>query len=101
MFNSVRKSEGMRFNATDPKGNHKSRYFSFKKYREKDVLAMGEEWASAVRSGLPEPKWKFVVKREGHEDDPDSSSDEEDDAFATVKPFSSSAIIATRGSSGT
>lgn len=86
MFNSVRKTEGIRFNATTPDGVHKSKYFSFKKYSERDILTMGEDWTSAIRSGLPEPKWKFVVKKEGHEDD-SSSSDEEDDRLTSVKPF--------------
>ena len=87
MLNSIRKTEGIRFNATTPDGVHKSKYFSFKKYSEKDILKMGEDWSSAIRSGLPEPKWKFVVKKEGHEED-DSSSDEDTGIMTDIKPFS-------------
>jgi hypothetical protein len=88
MLNSIRKSEGIKYNATDPDGNHKSRYFSFKKYKEEDIIKMGDEWVSAIRSGLPTPKWKFVLKKEGESDsDSDSESDKEEQAKLEVKPF--------------
>jgi hypothetical protein len=92
MFNSKRKTEGVKFHATDPKGNHKAVYFSYKKYSAKDIERMGDEWVSAVRAGLEPPKWKFVLKKEGTEDNKsdsssDSDSDSDDDTKFETKPF--------------
>ena len=88
MFNSKRKTEGVKFNATDPKGHHKSIYFSYRKYKAEDIERMGEEWVSAVRSGLEAPRWKFVLKKEGHEDSSSESDSESDtESKFQVKPF--------------
>ena len=89
MINSVRKTSGIKFNATTPDGVHKTKYFSFKKYKESDVARMGDDWMSAVRSGLPEPKWKFVLKKEGTGDDGSSSESDNEAVEDTIelKPF--------------
>jgi hypothetical protein len=88
MENTKRQQHGIKLNATDPKGHKKSIYFSFRKYNQKDIDRMSDEWFSAVRSGLEPPKWKFVLKKEGHESssDSDSESDTEELKFE-VKPF--------------
>lgn len=86
MENSRRKTEGIKINATDPKGNHKSIYFSYRKYSKADIDRMAEEWSSAIRSGLEPPKWKFVLKKEGHEDS-SSDSESEDEFKIEEKPF--------------
>jgi hypothetical protein len=90
MENSRRTAHGLKVNATDPKGNHKSRYFSYKKYDKKSIDLMADEWISAVRAGLPEPKWKYVLKKEGHEDSSsssDSSDSDTDEVKFESKPF--------------